>query len=164
MSFRAESIIRAGSLPLSIEHSSDKNLNRGYHVKKQFHQHNMHHHRNFDFSEDDMLQRQRMPTEEDQVARLYIENSNPNASYDPGLKYASSFDERSRRIKPNKRTGAHFNPMRIDPRKIKEAEAPVAGVNTNYGLGGGHASYIAQGSGTGTLNVHKPQLSSIKEY
>jgi hypothetical protein len=46
--------------------------------------------------------------------------------------------------------------MRIDPRKIKEAEAPVAGVNTNYGLGGGHASYIAQGSGTGTLNVHKP--------
>jgi hypothetical protein len=73
---------------------------------------------------------------------MYIANSNPNASYDPSLKYAS-FDERTSRIKPNKRTGAHFNPMRIDPRRIKEPEGPTAGVNTNYGMGGGHASYIA---------------------
>ena len=115
----------------------------------------MHHHRNINLGEEDMIQRQRLLTEEDHAAMIYIENSNPNASYDPGLKY-NSFDDRTRRIKPNKRTGAHFNPTRIDPRKIKQAEGPTAGVNTNYGIGGGHASYIAQGSGTGTLNVHKP--------
>ena len=117
----------------------------------------MHHHKNIELAE---LPRH-MPTEEDEAAMRYIETSNPNASYDPQFKY-NSFDNRVR--VPKKRTGAHFNPVRIDPRRFKEPDLPPAGVNTNYGLGGGHASYIAQGSGTGTLNVHQPRLSAVQNY
>jgi hypothetical protein len=56
-------------------------------------------------------------SEDDEAAMLYIQNSNPNASYQAGLKF-SSFNEERKKPKAYKRSGAHFNINRIDPRKI----------------------------------------------
>lgn len=63
MSFKAESIIRSGSLPLAIEHSTDKNLYRGYHVKKSFaDKHNIHYHQNINLKDNEI---NNTPTDDD---------------------------------------------------------------------------------------------------
>jgi hypothetical protein len=50
-----------------------------------------------------------------------------------------------------KKIDAIYKPNRIDHRKIFVQDKKAAGVNTNYGVGGGQASYMAQGKGTGVL-------------
>jgi hypothetical protein len=66
------------------------------------------------------------------------------------------------RLQSEKKPGAMFNPNYIDPRKIKVPDQAPAGVNTNYGIGGGPATYLAQGANA-SRGFNSPRLKS-KSY
>lgn len=70
---------------------------------------------------------------------MYIQNSNPNAGYDPSMRIDDGRSNASGSPSPEQKKfkmGALYNPTLMDPRFLDQQKVMMspAGVTTNYGI------------------------------